>query len=98
MALARERNIPRHRWHQKRFHVKLTKDDYSREWFYGSAIEKINDHIADNGYLDVNGLRPVAAYVADWGVWIDGYREHEVNGLRPVLLADFTTPNYASAC
>ena len=98
MALAREANTPRHRWHQKRFHVKLTMDEASREWIYPAGVERINNHIADNGYLDVNGLTPVAGFVAAWenATWIDEFRQYEVNGLRPVLIADFQNDTFAS--
>ena len=87
----RERNIPRHRWYQKRYHVKLTKDDYSREWFYPSAIEKIDNHIADLTY-GAEGIQP--ALVLDFCTGFFGTRELDssdfvTDGITPTLLLDF---------
>lgn len=96
MPIGREANIRKHRWYQKRFHVRLTRDEASRDWIFPAGVERINEHIGDRGYLAVNGLSPAAAYISEWGVWQDEYRDYEVDGLRPVLIADFTNNKQAS--
>ena len=44
--MADELNIPTHRWYQKRNHIALAKDDFSRKFIYDSGIQKIDAFIA----------------------------------------------------
>ena len=40
--MADELNIPTHRWYQKRNHIALAKEDFSRQYIYDSGIQKID--------------------------------------------------------
>ena len=59
--MADELNIPTHRWYQKRNHIALAKEDFSRQFIYDSGIQKIDAWINSQPWGDVyivNRLSP----------------------------------------
>lgn len=96
--VTREPNIRSHRWYQKRYHVRLTKDELSRDWIEAEGIDRIDRHIFDvRGAFDApNGASPVFAYHADWDrAWYDQTYQYEApNGVRPVMALNFKADAY----
>jgi len=66
--MADELNIPTHRWYQKRNHVALAKEDFSRQFIYDSGIQKIDAWINSQPWGDVyivNRLSPKMVFDFD---------------------------------
>jgi hypothetical protein len=67
--MADELNIPRHRWYQRRYHVRLRPDEVSRTWILASGIAKIDALIfnppSGTVWVFANG------FFYDPGVWLD---------------------------
>lgn len=86
----REPNVRRHRYYQKRFHARLTRDDISKDWIEGSGIEKIDSVIADKGHLSPNGFDFDMVYHGGWDrAWYNESAKYEVNGFQFDLISDF---------
>ena len=69
--MADELNIPTHRWYQKRNHIALAKEDFSRQFIYDSGIQKIDAWINSQpwgGVYIVNRLSPplVLDFIEDY--------------------------------
>jgi len=69
--MADELNIPTHRWYQKRNHIALAKEDFSRQFIYDSGIQKIDAWINSQPWGDVyivNRLSPplVLDFIEDY--------------------------------
>jgi len=58
--MADELNIPTHRWYQKRNHIALAKEDFSRQYIYDSGIQKIDAWINSQpwGIPSRDGVQP----------------------------------------
>lgn len=84
--VARQKNTPDHRWHQKRFHVKLTPDEVSRDYILEAGRYRLDKFIMDRGFFDApNGARPAAAFKTPWdSAWHDETYQYKINGIRPV--------------
>jgi len=66
--MADELNIPTHRWYQKRNHIALAKEDFSRQFIYDSGIQKIDAWINSQPWGDVyivNRLSPKLVFDFD---------------------------------
>ena len=62
-----ELNLPTHRWYQGKNHVRLARDDFSKQYIYESGLRKIDDHVLKQDGYAISGESPnfLADFKAD---------------------------------
>ena len=70
--MADELNTPDHRWYQRRYHIPLANEDFSKQWIFDSGIQKIDAHIRYVSWILVTGVWNDNGLWADAQTWNDG--------------------------
>jgi len=99
--MADELNIPTHRWYEKRNHIALAKEDFSRQYIYDSGIQKIDAWINSQpwGIPSRDDVQPTL--YLDFTLDVFATREldaqdYTLGDTDPALVLDFVNQTYGA--